>query len=572
MNELNQDIDHLFQEMVEPSEMQPSQMVWTSIDKKLNDKQQAKMHRKYKRILNFSIGMSLMVISLLYLIFNQNTKKKELINKGTIENTQTAAITDNATETPVASIVTNNNPINNTNKMATNKAVNSTTNNGLVKENTSANGNPNEIILNADNNNAVSKSDSPIITTDNNKTENNQPPVTANNAVEQQGAFTAAAINPEINNKEVGNTEKLTTATTTELPDNTKTEPAITPAVADNNTTTLKSSAEENNTTITPVVANEAKENAIEPVLQNDIKTEPLTTNEEILKSATTIEQQEAQTQAQPVATIEKVDSAKTESVIPDSTITSATDFNNPPKTDSLWKDYKFFVGAFYSPDDVRMKPNYINGDGNRFIEQAKYSYSTGINAGYQITKHWSVTTSVVYSTISSSFDFNRSITSGKVTTDCSWFTAYGIVTMPVTNSTISETCIPVKYTSKINVNGIEKVKYVSVPVEGQYKIGKKQLSGFVSLGFAANFLVSHKATINDLVSGVQYTSNISGLKKTYFSGAIGLGVQYRMWQRISVFLEPTYRKSITQVGTDDLPYKTKLSVFGLNGGLNFLF
>ncbi len=577
MNELNQDIDHLFQEIVEPSEMQPSQMVWTTIDKKLNDKQQIKMHRKYKRILNFSIGMSLMVISLLYLIFNQNTKKKDFIQNVTVENTQTATVTDNSAATPTASVVANNNVANN-NKQTNNTTVDANKNSGLGKDNFStpavgaintdnsaivipATNNANEIIATADNNNTVAKSINLNSTTDNNKTGNNEPTVT-NNIVEQT---TPNSNNLEINNSKVNNSEAVISPANT-VADNNNAETSAIPAI-DN--TTVKSSVEENANSVTSVATEQVKENTIKPTEpQDNIKAEPATTNEEVLKSTTTAEQPQAS------VIIEKIDSAKTTNVIPDSTITSVTDFNNPPNTDGLWKDYKFFVGAFYSPDDVRMKPNYINGDGNRFIEQAKYSYSTGIKAGYQITKHFSVTTSVIYSTISSSFDFNRSITSGKVTTDCSWFTTYGIVTMPVINST-TETCIPIKYTSKINVSGIEKIKYVSVPFEGQYKIGKKQLSGFVSLGFAANFLVSHNATINDLVSGVQYTSNISGLKKTYFSGAIGLGVQYRMWERISVFLEPTYRKSLNQITEnyqDDLPYKTKLSIFGLNGGLNFLF
>lgn len=207
--------------------------------------------------------------------------------------------------------------------------------------------------------------------------------------------------------------------------------------------------------------------------------------------------------------------------------------------------------------------------------EVQHFAYSTGLKFGYMINKKWSLSTAVVYSAVSNSFETHKQF---EIDDDEEFseipnqllVTSYGTVEMQVD---LKKHHVQSPEEEKFNwdIEGTQKLKYISVPLECQYTLGKNRFTGFIALGFTSHFLVSQKTTITELNTGTEYNPSIEGLKKAYFGASLGIGIQYRIWQRLSVFIEPTYRQAITSMD-GNVPIKTYPSVFGVSGGLAFHF
>ncbi len=72
MSEENEDIDFYFKEVIEPSEMEPSNMVWNTLEQKLDKKRFIILEKKITRLTNLTIGLSTIVIVLITLQLNRN--------------------------------------------------------------------------------------------------------------------------------------------------------------------------------------------------------------------------------------------------------------------------------------------------------------------------------------------------------------------------------------------------------------------------------------------------------------------------------------------------------------------
>ncbi len=629
MNELNEDIDHLFRDVVEPSEMQPSQMVWASVEKKLDNKQYNKLQKKYGRVFNFSIGISVVVISLVFLILNQNLKKKDGVSKieNAIENNQpltTAEVgTENTKSVGAEKIATSENlfnptsSANATNKNGSNQLATTTTNKGNNSEvATVANNNISSKPENTSRNTSISNNNSSTPKPSTSVANVGSAIASQNNvapALVKESNSTSAVINSENKNsttevvikknnlasepsvnvesektiaEEKNNTENKTHSEHKRSMSSDINLPEPTVATTDVVSNTTKSVAEEKNST---VLAKSSENNSLNASSTENTSAQntsiTTTTTEASLGSSPIVNNTELLNSTSASSSENKTDEVKNISLTVDTAFiaknandTAGTNgtAQNPLNGLIPIKDFKFFMEGYFSCDKLMTKLFDVSTtSGGSIHESQKVDFSAGLRFGYCLTKHWSLLTGVVYSTATNYFDFNKVIISseeesedeGERITNYNFATSFGVIDMPVTNSVIHHV-VPEDYSSaQLNVEGKQKLTYISIPLEARFTMEKNRWSCFIDFGITTNMLVSQKTEVTELNTGVAYSPDINGLKKAYLTAGLGVGVQYRIVQRLSVFIEPTYRQGITPMNKE-VPKKTYPSFFGIAGGL----
>jgi len=628
MNELNEDIDHLFRDVVEPSEMQPSQIVWASVEKKLDSKQYHKLQKKYGRVFNFSIGISVVVISLVFLILNQNLKKKDGVGdiENAIENNQpltSANVATNNTKsegtektatpehlikttssanstknigssqlaTSTATTMSNGSATNAaTTNNVTYKTTNTNTNSGITN-NTASTTKPSTSAVNVGSATASQNSVAPDVVKVNNTTstsvhtENNNS--TAEVVIEKNNVAAEPSVNAEseksieeeknISENKAHSEHKRSMSSDINLP-----EPSIVttdvlgstakPITEEKNNSTTATSTENNNLNASLAENASAQNNSI-TTTEAALGSSPIVNNTELLNSTSSASSENKTEEAKNNTST--IDTASVAKNMNDTAGSNATE-QNPLNGLIPVKDFKFFMDGYFSCDKLMTKLFDVSTtSGGSINESQKVDFSAGLRFGYCLTKHWSLLTGVVYSTATSYFDFNKVITSsdeesedeGERITNYNFATSFGVIDVPVTNSVYHPAAVPEYTSAQLNMEGKQKLAYVSIPLDGRFTMGKNRWSCFIDFGITTNILVSQKTEVTDLNSGVAYSPDINGLKNTYLTAGLGVGVQYRIMQRLSVFIEPTYRQGVTPINKE-VPKKTYPSFFGIAGGL----
>jgi len=115
-----------------------------------------------------------------------------------------------------------------------------------------------------------------------------------------------------------------------------------------------------------------------------------------------------------------------------------------------------------------------------------------------------------------------------------------------------------------------ETIQFINVPLMVRYNFGKNKFKYFVSGGGSINFVKGNtvKVVIEDAYTE---TNEHDGLKSMNYSLTLGAGIQYNFYKKINVFLNPTFRYSITPVNQynpmDAYPY-----YLGIGAGLSIHF
>ena len=88
-----------------------------------------------------------------------------------------------------------------------------------------------------------------------------------------------------------------------------------------------------------------------------------------------------------------------------------------------------------------------------------------------------------------------------------------------------------------------------------------------------ANFLVkqSLQTSLDAGASQQQYITSIQGLRKTYFNGMAGLGLQYNVSRRISLNLLPAVNFAFNSIN-QRAAVKSYLNSFSVTGGVKIQF
>ena len=213
---------------------------------------------------------------------------------------------------------------------------------------------------------------------------------------------------------------------------------------------------------------------------------------------------------------------------------------DNPDKTEkqstSTW-----WIGAFYSPDYTYQ--NFLLASDNSNAKKSgalyvnaahpKYSYSTGLQAGFWINEKWSFQTGLLYSDKGEKTDYklvDTLISNANVTAS---------INDPVFNSVDKNYTVNYKY------------EYFDMPLLIKYQRRKSKcskLSYFVSAGLSANFFFRYQVVTESIAKGSKQTTteNPALFKSINYSTIASIGIEYSFSKKISMNLEPTFRHAFT--------------------------
>lgn len=113
---------------------------------------------------------------------------------------------------------------------------------------------------------------------------------------------------------------------------------------------------------------------------------------------------------------------------------------------------------------------------------------------------------------------------------------------------------------------------YLDIPIKVNYYFKKTNPKLFISGGISGNIFLNQKTTIKYMNSGQK--EKFDGIKNySYdinFSGLAGLGVDFEIFEKMNLRIEPTFRCSLFQMG--DNVAKQYLYSIGTNFGIYYIF
>jgi len=242
-----------------------------------------------------------------------------------------------------------------------------------------------------------------------------------------------------------------------------------------------------------------------------------------------------------------------------------------------------FSIAASYTPEQLT---NHVEAgekehreddkDAIRDGEQIKYAGSFAVQVQYQFNQHWAVLSGVSYSKTSSvilprnlyarpehhpggpqgggDLKYKLNCTAGYV------YLSPKSGTAPAFGDSIQA------------FQSTNTLEYIAVPLGMKYSYQKGKFAINAVTALNMNILTNGKlqATIAEQ-TGVKTLSNvkIEGLKPVYFSAMLGIGLEYFLNQRISVFALPAKSFSLSSINKNT-PADTKRGSLGLQTGIRF--
>ncbi len=570
MSELNEDIDNLFREIIEPAEMRPNQMVWTAIENNLEKSHNIKLQKRLKHLVTYSIVSSVFILSLLpalYFYTHQNNKEAikrkssaKIVNAVDASNITTQSVSSANSEHSIASlmpssIAKNSGEITENNGIAANK--NSTQSvSPLISKAQSINveGPKTETAKSNSLNNNILKPKEELLT------QNNEEKSVATLRLKEQSTNVE-----ESKNKKSNSISENNNVITKEV------VPYISSAIPESNNN--------DNQNVKPLIENQLTSSnstvnniPLEPAKQNPLIDESLNSSPKMEELKSDNNQNSTNLKFDSVTTVSKLE------VSPLSVTKVDTTKANTPLLPI--EDYRFFVGGIYAPEKVMTTLINVNANNSSLNETQNSSYSTGVRFGYRFNNNWSICSNVLYSKTSKSFSYYQFTLENddddhdsNLNKDLA--TSYGIISFP--SNYVEKHPYGGQHphhegdTLIIDIKGLQKLTYLTIPISCQYQINKNRVSGLFSLGFTSSILLSQSAEISYINLDEKYATKIKGIQDIYFNGTIGIGVQYRIFNRFSVFIQPTFSQAFTSMNKNT-SYRTYPSSISGTTGINFHF
>lgn len=236
-------------------------------------------------------------------------------------------------------------------------------------------------------------------------------------------------------------------------------------------------------------------------------------------------------------------------------------------------KPSRFSFTPFFSPDiawyrlqdDKKGQPDNASEIGKE--ERHEFSYTYGVLADYKINKHWGLQSGVTLSntniTVEPKTIYAQRDNTGSVKYRINTSSGYGYV-LPSFSSN------PAIGDSLYAFTSTHSLQYIGIPLAITYNIKKGKFKFNALAGIAANILTKAKleATLEKgFNNSIETLDNIRGLKKVYFSGLAGIGVDYKLTKKTSLVFAPTMRFALNSINKD-APVKSYPMAFGLSVGL----
>lgn len=222
-------------------------------------------------------------------------------------------------------------------------------------------------------------------------------------------------------------------------------------------------------------------------------------------------------------------------------------------------------------------------GNGNNSTESNLFAYSGGIGMNYKLTHKLSVQSGIQYTayhqTNSDALLYNPS--PGTRTNEYRAVTSAGRVT--INTSSIQSNKIPKPVLPSADTIGPgdvdyflnrytidQQMQYMEIPFIVQYKALDKKISVEIEGGINTGILVSNKVRLSNNDQAPKNASN-SDLNNIIYHGVMGIGVSYKLSEKIKLYLTPTYRIALTPLNNTP-GYKNRPSSLLWNTGFRYTF
>ena len=552
MDENLHNIENLFRDGLEDNEELPSSNVWNGIDNTLDKDNVVSIKKKYTTMKRVAILLLLLLLG--FSVYELSTRhNSERIAKGNGNDSNNEAINkSNEREGVVPSNISPKNPID-------------------------------SISIN---NKDKSNSNSPVDNSISNKnTANNNPPIqpgnniiSENKNVANSNTNSSTQKNNANRNSSVDNT--LNTIVENNIPEN-NTKP-------NNKLKTKNKQGINSNTVAENILPKKNKRKFIDKSAYSIKISSPLPTEDE-QQTVANNEVDETNSQSNllkrlsPV-TLDKikvqrdsVDAKKLLESLAVKKITLPLDTNNATAKNAKKKKAKvsrFSVAPFFSPDIswYRLQEDKPDNQPDNLAaieksEKHEFSSTTGILVDYKSDKHWSFQSGFTYSntniTVEPKTIYAQSDNAGNVKYRINTSSGYGYVLPSFSsNPAIGDSLYAFTSTHTIN--------YIGIPLAVKYNIAKGKFSFNIMAGFSTNILTRGKIETT-LAKGfnneTEVVNNLQGLRKIYFSGLTGLGVDYKLNKKMSLSFVPTYRFALNSIN-QNAPVKSYPNSLGLLVGL----
>ncbi len=224
----------------------------------------------------------------------------------------------------------------------------------------------------------------------------------------------------------------------------------------------------------------------------------------------------------------------------------------------------RFLAGLVFSPDYCYRKLASDDQDKSIVqlrdtIETAKFGYSAGMQIHYYFRKRISFETGFIVS------DKGEKTKKYPLTFGDMIDPRYGFI-YPVTTASGP--------TLKYMVFNYHYY-YLSIPLKINYTLAYKKLKMFPSIGLSTDFYLTNKTTLILIFSDnskhrKQSKNKLINCNAVNFSIVTGLGVSYDLNSRITLVVQPEYRRSLSPI--ENTPIKEYLYSVGVNTGLYYRF
>lgn len=237
-----------------------------------------------------------------------------------------------------------------------------------------------------------------------------------------------------------------------------------------------------------------------------------------------------------------------------------------------------FSVNIFFSPDfaSYRLHDNVSGNNSGEATEIEKnerheFSSTTGALIEYRAKKNWSIQSGLTYSntniTVAPKTIYARADNSGSIKYLLNTSSGYGYVLPSFSNN-------PKVGDSLYAFTSTHTLQYLSLPVAIKYTITKGKVSLSAMAGAAVNRLIKGKVetSVEDGTNNEpEVADKLQGLKKVYFSGLTGFGINYQLYKKAAITFAPVYRFALNSINKD-AAVKSYPNSIGLTTGIKFDF
>ncbi|OYX97852.1 MAG: hypothetical protein B7Y76_07845, partial [Sphingobacteriia bacterium 35-40-5] len=215
---------------------------------------------------------------------------------------------------------------------------------------------------------------------------------------------------------------------------------------------------------------------------------------------------------------------------------------NSVAKNKKDAKPSKFSITPFFSPDVAwyRLQDNEVNNQHDNASELEKeekheFSSTYGALVDYKLSKHWGLQSGLTLSntniTVEPKTIYAQQDNTGGVKYRINTSSGYGYV-LPSFSSN------PAVGDSLYAFTSTHSLQYIGIPLAAIYNVTKGKFKFNAFAGLSANILT--KAKLETTVekgfnNAAEIVDNLKGLRKMYFSGLAGVGVDYKLNKKTSM-------------------------------------